>query len=91
MPRKTKNQDGYFIKMNNNNIHLDVNNASKIEKNQNIEINTPEMLNISTLRNLTISGKQIVSVKAILINIKENIIKSSKNKNKKQLHVMHLT
>ena len=85
MPRESKIKDSYYIKMKNKNLHLDVNNASKVEQLNNEEINSPDLLNVSNIQQLNSTNKTIISFQAVLINIKDNIINSSSSLAKRNI------
>jgi len=70
---RESNKDAFWIKLNTNNIHVETNSASKVTKTANKITNNITSLAINCVGKMSVSEKSLMSVKAVLLNTKEDI------------------
>ena len=76
MPRESK-KDGFWIRFNAKNLHIESNSASKILACKD-SISSVEIVDISTLEHMSITEKCLISVEAVLSHVKEDIFGEKK-------------
>jgi hypothetical protein len=72
MPRETP-KNNFWFRLNSKNLHLEYNNACKVELSDKQLDTEVEPMQISAIEQASIVDKSIISVKCVILNIKETV------------------
>lgn len=85
MPKECNTKDTFYFKLNNKHLELSSNSSSKVERISDNKIPSPEILDITDIDQMNFSGKSIISVKAVMLNINESFFSPSNSHTKRNI------